>query len=369
MSSRSANGARTLPQVYYTSEAIFRREMEHIFSDRWLFAGHVSQVAEPGDFFLFGIDRESLIILRDRQDKVRAYFNVCRHRGSRICSDARGRFASAIQCPYHAWTYGLDGTLVGAPIMGEQKDFSKDDYPLNPASVRVWEGLIFVNLSTEPESFESAFAPLIGKFSSWQISQLRSAHQTVYDVEANWKLLFQNYSECYHCPTVHPTLNRLTPFRNSLNDLKEGPFLGGPMQLAQTGSSMTMSGSRCAAPLGGLSGDDQDLVYYYTLFPNLFLSLHPDYVLIHRGDPRGVDRTQITCEWFFHPDAMAGKDFDPAPAIDFWDMTNRQDWHLCTISQQGISSRTYTTGPYADLESQLAAFDREYLRALGHDLP
>ena len=118
MSSRSANGARTLPQVYYTSEAIFRREMEHIFSDRWLFAGHVSQVAEPGDFFLFGIDRESLIILRDRQDKVRAYFNVCRHRGSRICSDARGRFASAIQCPYHAWTYGLDGTLVGAPIMG-----------------------------------------------------------------------------------------------------------------------------------------------------------------------------------------------------------------------------------------------------------
>ena len=127
--------------------------------------------------------------------------------------------------------------------------------------------------------------------------------------------------------------------------------------------------SRCAAPLGGVSGDDLDLVYYYTLFPNLFLSLHPDYVLIHRGIPQAFDRTRILCDWYFHPDAIVLDDFDPQPAIEFWDMTNREDWNLCTISQQGISSRAYSPGPYSNLESQLAAFDREYLRALGHDSP
>ena len=141
------------------------------------------------------------------------------------------------------------------------------------------------------------------------------------------------------------------------------------MKMAIDGGSMTMTGARCAAPLGDVSGDDLNLVYYYTLFPNLFLSLHPDYVLIHRGDPQAVDQTRITCEWYFHPDAIARDDFDPQPAVEFWDMTNRQDWHLCTISQEGIASRAYTPGPYSELESQLAAFDREYLRALGHDAP
>ena len=369
MTSRTASGAKTLPQVYYTSEAVFEREMELIFSHRWLFAGHVSQLTEPGDFFLFQIGKESLIIVRDRQHKVRAFFNVCRHRGARICGEAKGHLASAIQCPYHAWTYGLDGSLVGAPTMGDVEQFDRDDYPLHPASVRVWEGLIFVNLADRPEPFEEVFAPLLGKFSHWQITELRSVHQTVYDVAANWKLLFQNYSECYHCPTVHPVLNELTPFRNSENDIDEGPFLGGPMRMSIPGGSMTMSGARCAAPLGEVSAEDLDRVYYYTLFPNLFLSLHPDYVLIHRGEAQAVDRTRITCDWYFHPDAIAREDFDPTPAVQFWDMTNREDWNLCTISQQGISSRVYSPGPYSELESQLAAFDREYLRALGHDTP
>lgn len=369
MKSRSAKGAKTLPREYYTSGAIFRREMEVIFSQRWLYAGHISQVPASGAFFLFEIDNESLIILRDRQDEVRAFYNVCRHRGARLCTQARGEFPSAIQCPYHAWTYGLDGSLVGAPIMGETEGFSKEDYPLQQAPVRVWEGLVFVNLSPEPEPFETAFAPVLGKFEPWQISRLEPVNRTVYDVDANWKLLFQNYSECYHCPTVHPVLNKLTPFRDSLNDLEEGPILGGPMQLAQPGGSMTMDGSRCAPRLDEVSDRDQNLVYYYTLFPNLFLSLHPDYVLIHRGHPVAADRTRITCEWFFHPDATAQEDFDPAPSIEFWDMTNCEDWHLCTISQQGISSRAYSPGPYSELESQLAAFDREYLRALGQDSP
>jgi Rieske 2Fe-2S family protein len=162
-------------------------------------------------------------------------------------------------------------------------------------------------------------------------------------------------------------LNKLTPYRDSLNDLDEGPVLGGPMQLAGGNSSMTMTGRRCGSPLGEVSGDDLGLIYYYTIFPNLFLSLHPDYVLIHRGEAQGPDRTRIFCDWFFHPNDIAQDGFDAGPAVEFWDMTNRQDWHLCTISQQGIGSRAYRPGPYSDLESQLAAFDREYLGILGLD--
>ncbi|MGB6642287.1 MAG: aromatic ring-hydroxylating dioxygenase subunit alpha [Thermoanaerobaculia bacterium] len=366
MKERFAGGARMLPAKYYTSQEIFVEELERIFGARWLFAGHASQLSEPGSYFLFELDRESLIVTRDKESQVRAFHNVCRHRGARICTETRGGFKGGIQCPYHAWTYGLDGALTGAPNMDDVAGFDRADFALNAVSTEVWEGLVFVNFSSAPVPIEEAFAPLDGKFSRWHIPELQSVHRTVYDVEANWKLLFQNYSECYHCPTVHPVLNKLTPYRNSINDLEEGPFLGGPMRMSVEGGSMTMSGRACAAPLGEIAGEDLNLVYYYTLFPNLFLSLHPDYVLIHRAEPLGPARTRIVCEWFFHPQAITEPGFDASGAVEFWDMTNRQDWHLCTLSQQGISSRGYTPGPYADLESQLAAFDREYLRSLGY---
>ncbi len=222
-------------------------------------------------------------------------------------------------------------------------------------------------MSPRPRSFEETIAPLAGRFGAWHLPELRSVHRTVYDVEANWKLFFQNYNECYHCPGVHPLLNKLTPYRDSYNDSEEGPVLGGPMKMSLHGGSMTMTGRACAAPLGEVSGEDLGLVYYYTILPNMFLTLHPDYALVHRGLSQAPDRTRIYCDWFFHPDAIAEPRFDPSGAIEFWDTTNQQDWHLCTISQQGVSSRAYTPGPYAELESQLAAFDREYLRILGQE--
>ena len=364
---RSAAGAKTLPQAFYISDEIYQREQKKIFSCRWLYAGHISQVAAPGQFFRLQVDNESVVVVRDRQDRVHAFYNVCRHRGAQFCGVESGTLASGFQCPYHAWTYAFDGTLIGAPNMDEVNGFRKEDHALQPIAIEVWEGLIFVNLASSPEPFDRAMAPLIGRFGEWHIAELTSVHRTTYDVDANWKLLFQNYSECYHCPTVHPVLNKLTPYRNSINDLEEGPVLGGPMQLADKDGSMTMTGRRCGSPLGEVSGDDLSLIYYYTIFPNLFLSLHPDYVLIHRGEPCAAGRTRITCDWYFHPVDSARDDFDASPAVEFWDMTNRQDWHLCTISQKGISSRAYRPGPYSNLESQLAAFDREYLKIIDVD--
>ena len=362
---RTAGGARTLPARYYTSDEVFRAEMERIFARRWLYAGRRTRLREPGSFFLYEIDKESLILLQDRTGKPRAFFNVCRHRGTRICSETSGLFSGTIRCPYHGWSYDLDGSLAGAPNMQDVAGFDRSDYPLKAASLEAWDGGLFVNLAADPEPLDRAFAPLIDKFNAWRVAELVVAHRITYDVKANWKLVFQNYSECYHCPTLHPALNRLTPYRNTDNDLLEGPFLGGPMKLAEDNGSMTMSGARCAPPLGDVSGEDLNLVYYYTISPTMLLSLNPDYVLVHRIQPLAADRTLIDCEWLFHPDAVSRDGFDPSEAVEFWNTTNTQDWEVSEKSQLGIASRAYTPGPYSELESMIAAWDREYLRALG----
>ena len=362
---RTAGGARTLPARYYISDEVFRAEMKRVFSRAWLYAGRQARLQEPGSFFLYEMDGESLIVLKDRSGDPRAFFNVCRHRGTRICSDTTRLTAGTIRCPYHGWSYDLDGSLVGAPNMQDVAGFDRADYSLKEAGMQILDGGLFVNLSTDPPPFQEAFAPLAGKFDQWSLADLVVAHRITYDVKANWKLIIQNYSECYHCPTLHPALNRLTPYRNTDNDLLEGPFLGGPMKLAEDGGSMTMSGARCAPPLGDISGEGLNLVYYYTLFPSMLLSLHPDYVLIHRLAPLSANRTIIECEWLFHPDVVADKRFDPSGAIEFWNTTNRQDWEVSEKSQLGIASRAYTPGPYSELESMLAAWDREYLRAVG----
>jgi Rieske 2Fe-2S family protein len=364
MTTRTSAGARTLDRDYYVSESVFEIETENIFSRRWLYAGRAGAIPEPGQYFLYEQGTESVIILRDGAGEIRAFHNTCRHRGTRLATDPEGRFSKSIQCLYHAWTYGLDGTLIGAPFMDEVEAFCREDYPLLNVPVAVWEGGVFLNFDPEAEPFEHAFGPLFGRFDAWAWGELEVAHRITYEVEANWKLVFQNYSECYHCPSLHPQLNRLTPFRNSRNDLEEGPFLGGPMRMAIDGGSMTMSGQRCAAPLGDLEGEDLNLVQYFTIFPNLLLSLHPDYVLLHRVDRIAVDRTRIVCDWLFHPEAMSRDAFDPSGAIEFWNLTNSQDWQVSELSQRGIASRAYRPGPYSELESMIAAWDREYLRSL-----
>ncbi len=361
---RSAGGAHTLEAEYYVSPDIYRRETETIFRQRWLYAGRLEGLTEPGSFLLADMGGEQLIVLRDRQQQLRAHHNVCRHRGTRLCESPRGCFSNTIQCPYHGWTYDLEGKLIGAPNMPQ--DFDRRPYALHSACVDVWQGLLFLNSSRGAQSLQRALAAVWDRFGAWRLGELQVVQERVYDVEANWKLVFQNYSECYHCPTLHPHLNRLTPYRESSNDLEEGPILGGPMQLKDPAGSMTVDGKPCAAPL---NPEGRGRAYYYTILPNCFLSLFPDYVLIHRLERRSPSTTRVTCEWLFAPEAVCEPKFDPQPAVDFWDLTNRQDWHICEQAQQGIASSAYSPGPYADLESMLAAFDREYLAALGNPKP
>jgi Rieske 2Fe-2S family protein len=388
-----ARSVKSLPQEYFVSPEVFAREQTEIFSKEWLLVGHQSQLESSGDFFLVTIAGESLIVVRDQKSEVRGFYNVCRHRGTRLKEKACGH-SSTIQCPYHAWTYALDGRLLGAPHMDDVPGFDKADYPLQRVNLGVWEGFIFVNLrdaSTQRGgySLEDWFAPLKGKFPHWNMSLLQPAKRIEYGVRANWKLMFENYSECYHCPGVHPQLQKVSPYDSAENDLTEGPFLGGFMKI-NPGKSLTMSGDACALGITHASRardrapahdrnppqpiendydhehehDGKHRVFYYSIFPNMLLSLHPEYVMVHQLWPQSPDRTLIVCDWLFHPDAFGRKDFNPEDAIEFWDVTNRQDWHVCELSQQGISSRAYQPGPYSVRESVPAAWDEYYLRVI-----
>jgi Rieske 2Fe-2S family protein len=359
-------GAQTLPGRYFTSPEIFAEESEKIFLQRWLCVGREERIARPGQYFLQTIGAESVIVLRDRHNQVRAFYNVCRHRGTRLCEEHEGQFAGTIQCPYHAWTYALDGQLVGAPSADTIEDFDKAEWPLHPVAVATWEGFIFINLAAAPEPFAEAFAPLLGRFSRFNLPALAAYRRIDYDLTCNWKFVVQNYSECYHCPLVHPALVKLSPPTSGENDLFTGPFLGGYMDIVDASESLTLSGRSCGVMVSDLPQDDLKRVYYYSLFPNMLLSLHPDYVMYHTIWPKGPASTLVTCEWLFHPDTLGNPAFNPQDGVDFWDLTNRQDWHVCELSQAGVQSKAYTPGPYSRREGLSAAFDQEVLKALGH---
>ncbi len=357
--------SETLEGRWYCSEDVFAEERMRIFGSSWLAVGRAELLDAPGDFVLADVAGESVIVTRDNGGAMRAFFNVCRHRGTRMCTQAAGRFNGSIQCPYHAWTYGLDGTLLAARNMQNVPGFERGDYSLHEIAVSTFDGFVFVNLATEPEPFERELAPLLARFARWNIGGLRVAREITYELACNWKLVFQNYSECYHCPLVHPQLDKLSPSDSGRNDLSEGPILGGYSELRHDGASLTTSGTTSRPPLPGVTGDELNRVYYYTLFPAMLLSLHPDYAMVHFVTPLSAGRTRVVCAWLFDRNTMAEPGFDASDAVEFWDVTNRQDWRVNELTQAGVSSSAYTPGPYAQQEGLLAAFDRHYLGAMG----
>jgi Rieske 2Fe-2S family protein len=352
--------ATTLPASYYTDPDLFRDELERFYCQMWICAGRVNQIPDPGDYFLREIAEESIILTRDNSGMVRAFFNVCRHRGTRICTLAEGRFQGRIQCGYHGWTYGLDGKLIGAPHMGE--GFCREDYPLNRVQAEVWDGYVFLNLSRDSEPLASQLADLPQKFVRWQMADLRLHRRSLYEVKANWKLIMLNYNECLHCPMLHPRLNAISDYLSGDNDKPHRSYIGGSMEFRGGAKTMTLDGKLRREYLPGLTDAERQRVYYYAIYPNLFLSLHPDYVMTHTLWPRAVDRTDVVCEWLFHPNEMAKSNFEGNDAVEFWDLTNREDWAISELSQAGIRSRAYSPGPYSLCETLPHAFDEMILK-------
>jgi Rieske 2Fe-2S family protein len=325
----------------------------------WVCVGRATDIPGAGDFFTHEIAGESIFVTRGADGVVRAFFNVCRHRGSRLLTEPRGRGLRRVLCPYHAWSYDLDGSLQQAPRMPE--DFRREAFPLNPVRLGVRAGFVFVNLDESAEPLESWLADL-PDLSRFHLEDLRCGKRMEYEVAANWKLICENYSECYHCPGVHPQLFRISDFINRSARKQEGGacFNGGPMLLREGVETMSMSGKRSVPAIPGLSADDHRYVYYYVVYPNLLLSPHPDYVLTHTAWPVAPGRTRIVCEWLFTPEALSQPGFDPRDMVEFWDVTNRQDWGLCEGAQAGAASRGYRPGPYQSTEDCVHTFDRWY---------
>lgn len=357
--------ARTAPARFYTNPDFFQKELERIHFDMWLAAGRTEDISAPGDYFTRAIGPESIIVLRDQAGELRAFYNVCRHRGTRLCDRDAGNFRGTIQCPYHAWTYGLDGDLSRAPHMEKVEGFREQDFSLHSVAVDTWDGHIFINLSKQPIPLAEHLADIPEQFVPWGMEELRRVHRKVYSLDCNWKLVIQNYSECLHCPIIHPLLNKHSHYLSGDNAPPQSTYLGGRMDLREGVETLSLDGRSPWATLPGLDENQKKQVVYYAILPNLLLNLHPDYMLTFTLWPKAHDKTEIICEWHFHPEEIAKPDFDPSSAIEFWDETNRQDWQVSDQAQLGISSRAYEPGPYSNREELLLALDQIIRERLG----
>jgi phenylpropionate dioxygenase-like ring-hydroxylating dioxygenase large terminal subunit len=353
----------TLPRKFYADPEFYEQELERFYFSRWIGAGRADQIPNPGDYFVRSLAGDSVIVTRDSSGTVQALFNVCRHRGTRICEQPEGRFVERIQCPYHAWTYDLTGRLLAAPHM--PPEFCKDDYPLHRAGCEVWDGHVFIHLGQGDGGLAAQLGELPRRFANWQMADLRLGRRIVYDVKANWKLIILNFNECLHCPTLHPALNRLHHYLGAENVSPTACYCGGAMGFKDGVETMSIDGKRRRAYLPHLDAAQRGSVEYYSVYPNFLLSLHPDYMMTHTLWPRAHDRTEIVCEWHFHPSELARPDRQLDDAIAFWDLTNREDWWIAEQSQAGITSRVYRPGPYSEREALLWSFDDIVRRSAG----
>jgi len=351
---------QTLPSSWYCSNEIYQLERERIFCREWLCVGREEELAAPGDFKVLDVVGESVLLVRNRQGELRAFYNVCRHRGARLCrTDEAGPPGLAVQggvvagrsilCPYHQWAYDLDGHLIAAPHLGGVAGFDKAGITLHPVGVRSWGGFVFLHLTPrEARAFAEQLGAVGERLQRYPLAQLRIGHTIRYQVAANWKAICENYNECYHCGGVHPELCAVVPaFREAgggaLDWMRGVPHRPGAY-------TFTHSGTSVRKPFATLNQDERERHKGEVVYPNLFLSLACDHVAVFILQPRGPDRTDIVCHFLFEESEVAGSGFDPTDAVEFWDITNRQDWAICESVQRGISSRVHTHGYYAPME-------------------
>jgi glycine betaine catabolism A len=354
--SLGSEGQMSLPAAAYTDPSVLGWEMENFFDRGWVCVGRSEGLGGVGERRAVRLGRESVLLVRGEDGGLRAFYNVCRHRGHELLAadeTAGGRF---IRCPYHAWAYGLDGCLKGAPGFGGVAGFDKADYALVPVRVAEWQGWVFANASGDAPPFEEHVGDLGEMVGNHRCAELVAAARHDYEIAANWKILVENYHECYHCPSIHPELCRVSPPKSGEDQEAQGAWIGGSMELEAHAETMSLTGESFAPRLPHLAPGQGREVYYYQLFPNLLISLHPDYVMTHRITPLAPGRTHVECEWLFSREAVEAGGFDPSYASDFWDVTNRQDWRACEGVQRGAASRGYRQGPLSPEETTVGKF-------------
>jgi glycine betaine catabolism A len=369
----------TLPSSWYRDAHVFAIEKERIFCREWLCVGREEELVGAGSFRLLDLFGESVILLRNRGAELRAFHNVCRHRGTRLCQDAPatgsgshaalggGIAAGRITCPYHQWTYDLDGHLIAAPHMSTEPDFDKALFSLYPLGLACWGGFVFLNLTASRAApFSQQLGSMPERLARYPLSELRIGHTIRYQVAANWKVICENYNECYHCAGVHPELCAVVPaFRErggaNLDWARGIPHRPGAYTFTASGTTR-----RRAFPT--LNEDERVRHKGELVYPNLFISLACDHVAVFILEPRSAAHTTIACHFLFEPYEIGKSDFDPGDATEFWDLVNRQDWAICEAVQQGISARVHERGYYAPMEDFSLDIRRYVMERIGDAL-
>jgi Rieske 2Fe-2S family protein len=330
-----------LPGPAYTSEGVLAWERRNLFAGSWTCVGRTDTQRDAGRTHCAFTVGDVPVVLTFPDEGVRAFANTCRHRAHELLPSGAGSDKRALACPYHGWSYGLDGALRTAPRMGE--DFDRRGFDLIHLPIVDWHGWLFVNATGTARPFADHLGTLDALVAPYRAEKLMVKARHAYEVAANWKVIAENYHECYHCPLIHPELCAVTPPNSGDNWHEPGAWVGGSMDLRDHAETMSLDGRSRGVMLDGV---DPRTVRYLGVFPNLLLSLHPDYVLTHRLEPLAPGRTLVECEWLF-PDEVT----DPSYAVEFWDVTNRQDWQACESVQRGVSSPHFQPGPLAPNET------------------
>ncbi|WP_432476456.1 aromatic ring-hydroxylating oxygenase subunit alpha [Nocardioides sp. GXQ0305] len=354
--------SRMLPRDAYLSPEVLDWERRHLF-EGWMCLGRESDIPQGG-MRAESVGDYGVLLTRDRDGVLRGFENACRHRGHELlpCGGASTE-AKAIVCPYHAWSYRHDGSLIGAPHFREVESFDPGALSLKPVRVQQWHGWVFVDRSGEAPDLTQHIGELEGIVADYDAESLVTCESHVYDVEANWKVIVENYQECYHCSMIHPELCKVTPPDSGENIELDGNWVGGWMELRDGVETMSFDGRSGGVAMARLDQQERTTVMYVAVLPNLLISLHPDYVMSHQLVPLSPDRTRITCSWAFPPDVAAREGFDPAYAVDFWDLTNRQDWSACESVQRGMVTPHFEAGPLAPDEDGVYHFVTHMARA------
>lgn len=391
----------SLAGAFYTSEEVYRRDVERIWQRGWIFAGHSCEVARPGDYFTVEVDRDSIIVIRDDRGQVRGLHNICRHRGTILCDESAGHVGRLV-CPYHQWVYARDGQLL--TCRGMHQDLDKGQLGLLPVHVEEVAGLIFLSLADAPPDFAPA-RELIEPLAKPQgIERAKIARAIDYDIEANWKLVWENNRECYHCNANHPqyikanfdhynaddTSERIRNEIAAAVERSERAWAAAGLAVTHRQSGMTifpdpegkvwysanrtplvegfvsetLDGRQVAPLMGDYPAADVGTLRMRTL-PNFWCHASCDHVVTTRLLPAGRERTRARVAWLVAADAVEGRDYRVEDVLPFWQLTSEQDWELCRRAQRGVNTSAYRPGPYSQhKEYNVEAFVRWYLNRL-----
>jgi glycine betaine catabolism A len=345
--------ARTLPGEAYASPEVFAWEQRHFVEGSWVCVGRATDLERPGDQRALRIGSISMLLVRNGAGQLRGFYNVCRHRGHELMEPGSGRSGRGIKCPYHGWVYGLDGECRATPRFGSE-DLDRDEFPLVAVRVEDWRGWVFVNASGDARPLSEHLGNLDAVVADYRTERLVALASHEYEVAANWKIVIENYLECYHCSSIHPELCKVTPPESDVQyPAASGAWIGGGMLLRDHAVTMSLTGESFGVPIPTVPEGRRREIGYVALLPNLLISLHPDYVMTHRLAPLAPDRTWIECAWHFPPEALERSDFSPDYAAEFWDITNREDWQACQSVQRNVTSPGYRQGPISPWESDV----------------